>query len=107
AAQYSYYTGCSTGGKQGLMEAQRFPDDFDGIVAGDAANWWTHQEMSEVWDGIATGTPETRLSTENLELLQKASLAQCDALDGAKDGLVSDPMHCHFDPRKLQCKGAN
>ena len=103
--EYSYYLGCSTGGKQGLMEAQRFPADYDGIVAGDAANFWTHQMMSEVWNGVATGTPETSLPQEKLALVQNAVMAACDGLDGAVDGLISDPMRCHFDPKKLQCKG--
>jgi feruloyl esterase len=106
-AKASYYLGCSTGGKQGLMEAQRYPADYDGIVAGDAANFWTHQMMNEVWDGVATSTPETNLPQEKLQLLQDATLAACDALDGAADGIISDPMHCHFDPKKLQCKGAD
>lgn len=105
APKYSYYSGCSTGGKQGLMEAQRFPADYDGIVAGDAANFWTHQMMSEVWNGVVTGTAETNLPQEKLELLQAATLAACDALDGAADGIISDPQRCHFDPKKLQCKG--
>jgi Tannase and feruloyl esterase len=106
-ANYAYYSGCSTGGKQGLMEAQRFPADFDGIIAGDAANFWTHQMASEIWNGVVTGTPESKLPPEKLQLLQGASLAACDALDGAKDGMVSDPARCHFDPGKLQCKGAD
>ena len=102
--KYSYYLGCSTGGKQGLMEAQRFPADYDGVVAGDAANYWTRQMMNEVWDGLVTSSPETNLSQEKLQLVQDAVLEACDALDGAKDGIISDPMHCHFDPKKLQCK---
>ena len=105
--EYSYYLGCSTGGKQGLMEAQRFPADYDGIVAGDAANFWTHQMMSEVWNGVVTGTPETNLPQDKLELVQNAALAACDALDGAADGIISDPTRCHFDPKKLICKGAD
>jgi hypothetical protein len=107
AAKFSYYSGCSLGGKQGLMEAQRFPADYDGIVAGDAANFWTHQMMSEVWNGVVTGTPETNLSQEKIELLQNATLEACDALDGARDGIISDPTRCHFDPQKLLCKGAD
>lgn len=107
APKYSYYAGCSTGGKQGLMEAQRFPADYDGIVAGDAANYWTHQMMSEVWNGVVTGTPETNLPQAKLEILQKATLAACDALDGAADGIVSDPTRCHFDPKKIECQGAD
>ena len=102
-ARQSYYTGCSTGGKQGLMEAQRYPADFDGILAGDAANFWTHQMASEVWNGVVTSTPETNLPKEKLQLLENATVKACDTLDGAADGLVSDPMHCHFDPAKLQC----
>ena len=106
-AKRAYYTGCSTGGKQGLMEAQRYPADFDGILAGDAANFWTHQMASEVWNGAVTSTPETNLAKEKLELLQDATLKACDALDGAVDGLVSDPARCHFDPAKLQCTGTD
>jgi feruloyl esterase len=106
-AKYSYYTGCSTGGKQGLMEAQRYPADFDGILAGDAANFWTHQMASEVWNGVVTGTPETNLSKEKLQIVQDAAIAKCDALDGAKDGLVSDPMRCMFDPEVVECRGTD
>ncbi len=107
APKYSYYLGCSTGGKQGLMEAQRYPADYDGVIAGDAANFWTHQMMNEVWIGVVTSSPETNLPQEKLELLQNATLAACDALDGASDGIVSDPRGCHFDPKKLQCAGAD
>jgi len=89
------------------MEAQRYPADYDGIVAGDAANFWTHQMMSEVWNGVVTGTPETNLPQEKLALVQNAALAACDALDGAVDGLISDPMRCHFDPKSLLCQGAD
>jgi Tannase and feruloyl esterase len=104
-AKYAYYTGCSTGGKQGLMEAQRFPADFDGILAGDAANFWTHQMAGEVWNGVVTSSPETNLSKEKLQLVQDAAIAACDKLDGAADNLVSDPMRCKFDPAILKCNG--
>jgi hypothetical protein len=106
-ASEALYTGCSTGGKQGLMEAQRFPADFDAIVAGDAANYWTRQMVSEVWNGVATGTPETALPEAKLQLVQDAVLEQCDALDGVKDGLIADPRRCKFDPKKLLCKGGD
>jgi hypothetical protein len=102
-AKNAYYTGCSTGGKQGLMEAQRYPADFNGILAGDAANFWTHQMASEVWNGVVTSTPETNLPKEKLQLLENATIKACDMLDGAADGLVSDPVRCHFDPATLQC----
>lgn len=107
APNRSYYLGCSKGGQQGLMEAQRYPADYDGIVAGDAANFWTRQMTSEVWVGDATGSAETNLPEEKLRVLQKATLDACDALDGLADGIVSDPTHCRFDPKKLQCKGAD
>ena len=107
AAKKSFYTGCSTGGKQGLMEAQRFPADFDGIVAGNAANFWTRQMISEVWNGVVTGTPETNLSQEKLQLVQDAVLEQCDALDGVKDGLIADHRRCTFEVKKLRCPGAD
>jgi feruloyl esterase len=106
-AKTAIYSGCSTGGKQGLMEAQRFPADFDGILAGDAANFWTHQMMNELWDGVITGTPETTLPAEKLQMIQTAVLEQCDALDGVKDGLITDPKRCKFDPKKLICKGGD
>lgn len=106
-AKYAYYSGCSTGGKQGLMEAQRFPADFDGILAGDAANFWTHQMASEVWNGVVTSSPDTNLPKEKLQLVQDRAIAACDLLDGAADSLVSNPLKCHFDPGTLQCSGAD
>jgi feruloyl esterase len=63
--------------------------------------------MSEVWNGVVTGTEEANLSQEKLQLLQNATLEACDALDGAKDGIISDPTRCHFDPKKLLCKGGD
>jgi feruloyl esterase len=107
APKYAYYSGCSKGGQQGLMEAQRYPADFNGILAGDAANYWTHQMASEVWNGVVTSSPDTNLPKEKLQLVQDRAMAMCDALDGAKDGLISDPMHCKFDPGVLQCSGAD
>lgn len=103
--EFSYFTGCSSGGKQGLMEAQRFPEDFDGILAGHAANYWTHQMAGEVWNGQVTSSPETNLSKEALQLVQDAAVAACDMVDGAKDGLVGDASRCTFDPGVLQCRG--
>ena len=101
APKRAYYTGCSTGGKQGLMEAQRYPADFDGILAGDAANFWTKQMMSELWNGVATSSAETNLPQEKLQLIQDAVLQKCDMLDGVKDGLIADPRACKFSPKEL------
>ena len=103
----SYFAGCSTGGRQGLMEAQRFPNDYDGIVAGAPANFWTHLDAGLLWRGAATlKDPAAHLSTGKLAVLNKAALAACDARDGAADGLIENPQACHFDPGTLLCPGA-
>ncbi len=102
----SYWNGCSTGGKQGLTEAQRFPDDYDGIVAGAAANFWTHLMASGVWIAHATlKDPASYIPSNKFALIHEAVLEACDALDGVKDGLLDDPTRCSFDPRVLQCAG--
>ncbi|MFZ3235627.1 MAG: tannase/feruloyl esterase family alpha/beta hydrolase [Stellaceae bacterium] len=103
----SLYSGCSTGGKEGLYEAQLYPDDYDGIVAGDPANFWTHVLFAEVWVGQATDEPATTLSDATLQILHNSVLKACDGLDGVIDGLITDPRQCHFNPRVLQCKGSN
>ncbi len=103
----SYFVGCSTGGRQGLMEAQRFPNDYDGIVAGAPANFWTHLHVGTLWRSAATlRDPAAHLSTVKLALLNKAALAACDARDGASDGLIENPPACRFDPGALLCPGA-
>jgi feruloyl esterase len=104
----SYFVGCSTGGRQGLMEAQRFPADYDGIVAGAPANFWTHLMAGSLWPASATlKDPVSHLSSSKLALLNKAALAACDARDGVADGLIESPQRCSFDPRTLQCSGAD
>jgi len=105
-ARLSYWTGCSSGGKQGLMEAQRFPGDYDGIVAGAPANFWTHLMASGMWIGQATlKDPASYIPKEKYPAVHKAALEACDALDGLKDGLIQDPARCHFDPKSLLCAG--
>ena len=102
----SYWTGCSTGGRQGLMEAQRYPADFDGIIAGAPANnqiqlcaWRFALETSALKD------PTRVVPLAKTAMLHRAVLAACDALDGVKDGFLSDPQKCHFDPATLLCRG--
>src|SRR5499427_2760726 len=107
-AKPSYFASCSNGGKQGLMEAQRFPTDYDGIIAGAPANNWTHLSVSGIWIGLATReNPSGYLPKEKFPLLHKAVLEACDALDGVKDGVLENPKHCRFDPKVLQCKDAD
>ncbi|HEV2486544.1 MAG TPA: tannase/feruloyl esterase family alpha/beta hydrolase [Terracidiphilus sp.] len=104
-AQKSYFVGCSDGGREALMEAQRFPEDFDGIVAGAPANNWSGLSAAMVWDEQALlGTPGSAIPPAKLAAIQKAALDACDALDGVKDGLVEEPRVCHFNPDVLACK---
>jgi feruloyl esterase len=108
APRYSYWNGCSTGGRQGLKEAQKFPADFDGIVAGAPANYQTHLHVWSVWVAQEMNkTPDSYLPPEKLAVLHKAVVAACDANDGVKDGLLNDPTKCHFDPKTIECKGAD
>ncbi len=108
---YSYFLGCSRGGGQALMEAQRYPEDFDGISSGAPAFDWTGimaeglQNMQKLYpDPSRTGTP--LLSPEHLGFLEKAVLDECDALDGVRDGVMEDPRMCPFDLASLPtCTG--
>jgi feruloyl esterase len=101
----SYWNGCSSGGRQGLKEAQRFPLDYDGIVAGAPANNWTPLMAGGVWNAQAEGkNPESFIPATKYPLLHRAAVDACDSLDGLKDGLIGNPASCHFDPQVLQCK---
>ncbi len=107
APSRSYFVGCSTGGRQGLMEAQRYPADYDGIVAGAPANYWTHLVASGMAAASATMKDEaTRLPAPTLAALNKGALAACDASDGVADGVINNPQVCKFDPVAVQCTGA-
>ncbi len=108
APRYSYWNGCSTGGRQGLKEAQKFPADFDGIVAGAPANYQTHLHVWSIWVAQEMNkTPDSYLPPAKLAVLHKAVVAACDATDGVTDGLLNDPTKCHFDPKTIECKGAD
>lgn len=107
APRRSYFSSCSNGGRQALMEAQRFPGDYDGIIAGAPANYWTHLLAGAAWDMQATlGDRDTYIPASKLPAIEAATLAACDARDGVKDGVIDDPSQCHFDPSVLLCKGA-
>jgi|HubBroStandDraft_2_1064218.scaffolds.fasta_scaffold06588_3 hypothetical protein len=108
AQQRAYFRGCSNGGHEALMEAQKYPADYDGIVAGAPANSFTHISAGFMWNEIALNeTPQSQIPQSKLAAIQKAALAQCDALDGVKDGIINDPASCHFDPSALLCKSAD
>jgi feruloyl esterase len=107
APRWSYWNGCSAGGRQGLKEVQRFPADFDGVIAGAPGLDWTGRAAQAM--RIATAlerAPASRLSQPHRELLHGAVVDACDARDGLKDGLISEPNRCAFDPGTLLCKGA-
>ena len=101
----SYWNGCSTGGRQGLMAAQRYPEDFDAILAGAPANYQTHLHA---WD-LAVSTPVLKdpaaaVPAAKLEMVTRAVINACDARDGVADSLLTDPAKCTFDVASLQCK---
>ena len=104
APQLSYWNGCSTGGRQGLKEAQMFPNDYDGIIAGAPAN----RTAISLWIAFAVLKDEASyIPAEKYKTIHQAVLNACDAIDGVKDGLIEDPRQCKFDPKVLQCTGAD
>ena len=106
APEYSYWNGCSTGGRQGVTEVQRYPNDFDGVIAGAQANPRTHLGVWQLSVGYeALKDPAAFIPPGKYPVIHRAVLDACDALDGLKDGLISDPTQCHFDPQALICKG--
>jgi len=104
---HSYFNGCSQGGHEALIEAQRYPGDYDGIIAGDPANYWTHHYVGgHLWSGMATDG-DAYIPAAKVPIIADAVNAACDELDGVKDGVLSDPRRCHFDPAKLLCTGSD
>ncbi len=104
---YSYWNSCHNGGNQGLNEAQRYPDDFDGIIAEDPAFYITHLQPASLYiswlalkDGV--GGPGY-IPVEKLKVINRAVLNLCDKNDGLVDGLIEDPTTCNFDPGTIQC----
>jgi feruloyl esterase len=107
APRYSYWNGCSAGGRQALKEAQRFPADFDGIIAGAPGLDWTGRAAQAMRVAKVLEAQESaRLLEAQRRLLHEAAVNACDASDGVKDGLIESPERCRFDPGVLQCKGS-
>jgi hypothetical protein len=105
AAAFSLWNSCSTGGRQGLMAAARYPEDFDAVSSMAPANPMTDLMTQSMWAGYqAKRTPAAGLSPPLLDLVHKAAVARCDALDGVADGLIERPNACRFDPATLGCK---
>jgi feruloyl esterase len=104
----SYFNGCSTGGRQALTEVQRYPADYDGIIAGAAANYATNLHGAQVWTAtVVNKNPAAVIPVAKFAMLHEAVLKACDSLDGVKDGVIENPTRCKFDPRVLLCKGAD
>ena len=103
--QSAYYHGCSTGGRQGLVSAQRFPADFDGIIAGAPVLRMPSSGLVLAWAMRAMRDPQGRriVTPREAQLLHRAVLQRCDARDGLADGIIGDPRDCDFDPAMLAC----
>jgi feruloyl esterase len=102
-ATKSYFQGCSTGGRMGLMEAQRYPDDYDGVVVGAPVHSLLTQSSTVVRDQIFKA-PGATLPVEQIKLVYEAVLSACDETDGLKDGVITDPRRCEWKPESLACK---
>jgi Tannase and feruloyl esterase len=100
---HAYFSGCSDGGREALMEAQRYPDDFDGWVVGAPGNNWTGVMTYVLHLAQTASSINEPLTSIQIEALSNAALARCDALDGVADGVIGDPLGCAFDPAELQC----
>lgn len=108
APKYSYWTGCSTGGRQGLMAVQQFPEEYDGLVIAAPAIDWERFIAAEIWPQIVmhqeVGAP---IAPAKLNAVNNAAVAACDAADGVADGVINDPRKCDYDPAALICPGGD
>jgi hypothetical protein len=99
--RYAYFNGCSTGGRQGLMEAQRYPQDYDGIVSAAPAINWNRFHIQHLWGPVAMNAAGNPVAACKLASATAAAVAACDAIDGVKDGVIEDPKRCTYDPTPL------
>lgn len=101
--RWAYFSGCSNGGRQALMEAQRYPEDFDGVIGGHPATGTPMQIGRAVVYQKMLASADSYLTADAVELLSRATLTACDKTDGLEDGLITDPRDCRFDPSVLAC----
>ena len=102
---YAYWNGCSTGGRQGLMMAQRYPEDYNGIVAGAPAIHWDRFQAAQIWPQMVMRRENGgAISPAKLTMATGAAVAACDAADGVIDKVIDDPRTCRFDARTLMCQ---
>ncbi len=97
--RYSYFVGTSTGGRQALMEAQRYPEDYDGIISRCPAVNWHHLIANSIWPQVVMLEAKTLVSKAKLDAVTAAAVAACDGADGVVDGVIDDPVHCTWDPK--------
>ncbi|KEF51177.1 uncharacterized protein A1O9_12791 [Exophiala aquamarina CBS 119918] len=109
---HSYWNGCSTGGRQGLISAQKYPADFDGIVAGAPAIDWARYVVAEQWPQVVMKEQQTYVSPCVLKAFTQSAISACDSLDEVKDNVITDPTKCNFSPyslvgTKIVCDGSS
>ena len=107
APERAYWQGCSTGGRQGLAEVQRYPDDYDGVIAGAPVYTPLTYANAMLRVQMFHARPESNLKPEHVPLIQRRVLAACDATDGVADGILTDPRTCAWDPAELQCDASS
>ena len=108
APKYSYWNSCSTGGRQGLVAAEYYPNDFDGLAVGDPANPMTRLQANNIWNNLALNKDHASfIPQEKWAMIHQAVMDECDAVDGLKDGLIENPMACKFDINALACKNGD
>jgi Tannase and feruloyl esterase len=101
APRFSYFNGCSTGGRQGLMEAQRYPQDYNGILSGAPAINWNRFHIQHLWGPVVMNASNNPVAGCKLSAATAAAIAACDNIDGVKDGVIEDPKRCSYDPKAL------
>ena len=106
-ATHAYFNSCSNGGRQGLMEVQRYPRDYDGVVVGAPWNYQSRSNAGFVWDAQTLSASGAAIPSSKLPAIQAAAVAACDATDGLVDGLIEQPDKCSFAPEVLQCTTAD
>jgi feruloyl esterase len=107
-AKYSYWNSCSTGGRQGLVAAEYYPNDFDGLAVGDAANPMTRNQASTLYGSLTMNkSAASSMSPAKWDAYRQAVVNACDASDGVKDGLLNNPLSCHFKPQQMLCKNGD
>jgi len=108
ASSLTFFNGCSYGGHQALVEAERYPYDFDGIVAGDPSLNWQKLNVARIATyAFVHRTDDSYIPPAKFPVIHDAALKACDAFDGKKDGIIDDPTKCHFDPGVLECKASD